>query len=141
MSSLMTHFWFLSVCFLREKEEGSYLCACVLVGVNHSRLHIYTHTMPDRTIKQSDYTPIVQLQIHFLFKLDAHPTALLILPKTKTALFCCHTEVPFVVKMALLGKIWTFSVWSRLACLVSLGISFSLIVPTIAWPDVHFLPP
>lgn len=103
MSSLMTHFWFLSDCF-SEKKRRDPICVCVPVGVNHSRLHIYTHTMPDRTIKQSDYTPIVQFQIHFLFKFDAHPTALLILPTTETALLCGHPEASFVAKMPLLGK-------------------------------------
>lgn len=42
MSSLMTHFWFLSVCFLREKEEGSYLCLCACGS--HSLETSYLHT-------------------------------------------------------------------------------------------------
>lgn len=126
MSSLMTHFWFLSVCFLREKEEGSFQCLCVCGS--QSLETSYLHTMPDQTIKQSDYTSIMQLQINFLFKLDAHPTAFLISPKTETVLLSSHPEVPFVENC----HCWQiFSVG-----FISLGISFSPIVPT--WPDVYF---
>lgn len=104
------------ISLLSQRKGGGILSVpvCLWESITRDFISTHTHTMPDRTIKQSDYTPIVQLQIHFLFKLDAHPAALFISPKTETLLLCCHPEVPFVAKMPLLGKIWTFPIWSRL---------------------------